>query len=75
MVLSKTFSEPPFFFKMAAIMQKCQLWAIGMKIDILGYFDVANMMEISKISEPPFFFSKWLPFIAKYQLGQISMKN
>ena len=57
MVLSKTFSEPPFFFKMAAITRKCQLCAIGMKIDILGYFDMADMMEILKfISEPPFFF-------------------
>ena len=34
------------FFKMAAISRKCQLCPIAMKIDILGYFDVANMMEI-----------------------------
>ena len=39
-------SGPPFFFNMAAISRKCQLCTIAMKIDILGYFDVANMMEI-----------------------------
>ena len=38
-----------FFFKMAAILQKFQLCPISMKIDILGYIDLAIMMVLWKI--------------------------
>ena len=62
MVLSKTFSEPPLSFKMAASTRKCQLCAIGMKIYSFGYFNVVDMMEILKyFSEPPLF-SKLSPY-------------
>ena len=47
------FSEHQFSFQKAAISRKCQLCLISMKIDILGYFDVAKFFP-----RVPFL-SKW----------------
>ena len=38
------FNELPFCLKMAAKSRECRLCPISMKIDILGWFRVANMM-------------------------------
>ena len=57
MVLLKLFTKPPFFSKWLPFREKCQLCPISMKIDILGYIDVAKMKVPSKFcSKPPFFF-------------------